>query len=64
MLLNPLIVRDAEEKDFTEITRIYCHYVGFRHVGTLDAVGFKFDKWVDTVLIAKTSRRIAPCIAC
>jgi phosphinothricin acetyltransferase len=26
---------------------------GFRHVGTLRAVGFKFEKWVDTVLMQK-----------
>ena len=23
--------------------------LGFRHVGTLEAVGFKFGRWVDTV---------------
>ncbi len=26
---------------------------GFRHVGALRAVGFKFEKWVDTVLMQK-----------
>jgi L-amino acid N-acyltransferase YncA len=26
---------------------------GFRHVGTLQAVGFKFEKWLDTVLMQK-----------
>jgi phosphinothricin acetyltransferase len=26
---------------------------GFRHEGKLDAVGFKFDKWVDTILMQK-----------
>jgi len=26
---------------------------GFRHIGTLEAVGFKFDRWLDTVLMQK-----------
>ena len=26
---------------------------GFRHVGTLDAVGFKFGRWVDSVLMQR-----------
>ena len=29
------------------------HKLGFRHVGTLDATGFKFDRWVDTVLMQR-----------
>jgi L-amino acid N-acyltransferase YncA len=28
-------------------------YFGFRHVGVFEAVGFKFDRWVDTVLMQK-----------
>jgi L-amino acid N-acyltransferase YncA len=28
-------------------------YFGFRHVGTLQAVGFKFDRWIDTVVMQK-----------
>jgi len=27
--------------------------LGFRHVGTLDATGFKFGHWVDTVLMQR-----------
>lgn len=27
--------------------------LGFHHVGTLTAVGFKFDRWVDTVLMQR-----------
>jgi L-amino acid N-acyltransferase YncA len=27
--------------------------LGFRHVGTLQAVGFKFDRWVDSVLMQR-----------
>ena len=26
---------------------------GFRHVGTFEAVGFKFGRWVDTVLMQR-----------
>jgi phosphinothricin acetyltransferase len=26
---------------------------GFRHVGVLEAVGFKFGRWVDTVLMQR-----------
>lgn len=26
---------------------------GFRHVGTLEGVGFKFDRWLDTVLMQR-----------
>jgi L-amino acid N-acyltransferase YncA len=32
--------------------RLHEHF-GFRHVGTLEAVGFKFDNWIDTVLMQK-----------
>lgn len=28
--------------------------LGFRHAGTLDAVGFKLGRWVDTVLMQRT----------
>ena len=27
--------------------------LGFRHVGTLDATGFKLGRWVDTVLMQR-----------
>jgi len=27
--------------------------LGFSHMGTLDAVGFKFGRWVDTVLMQR-----------
>ena len=30
---------------------------GFRHVGTFRAVGFKFGRWVDTVLMQRRSAR-------
>jgi phosphinothricin acetyltransferase len=30
--------------------------LGFRHVGTLTAVGFKFGRWVDTVLMQRELR--------
>jgi phosphinothricin acetyltransferase len=33
------------------------HKLGFRHVGTLDATGFKFDRWVDTVLMQRALGR-------
>jgi len=29
------------------------HGLGFRHAGTLDATGFKFGRWVDTVLMQR-----------
>jgi phosphinothricin acetyltransferase len=29
---------------------------GFREVGTLRSVGFKFDRWVDTVLMQRELR--------
>jgi phosphinothricin acetyltransferase len=32
--------------------RLHQHF-GFRHVGTLEAVGFKFDRWLDTVIMQK-----------
>jgi L-amino acid N-acyltransferase YncA len=32
--------------------RLHEHF-GFQHVGTLQAVGFKFEKWVDSVLMQK-----------
>ncbi len=32
--------------------RLHQHF-RFRHVGTLSAVGFKFDRWVDTVLMQR-----------
>ena len=32
--------------------RLHEHF-GFQHVGTLRAVGFKFEKWVDTVLMQR-----------
>jgi L-amino acid N-acyltransferase YncA len=28
--------------------------LGFQHVGVLRAVGFKFDRWIDTVLMQRT----------
>jgi phosphinothricin acetyltransferase len=27
--------------------------LGFRHVGTLQSVGFKFGRWLDTVLMQR-----------
>lgn len=27
---------------------------GFRHVGTLEAIGFKFGRWIDSVIMQKT----------
>ncbi len=27
--------------------------LGFRHVGPLEAVGWKFDRWLDTVIMQK-----------
>jgi L-amino acid N-acyltransferase YncA len=30
---------------------------GFRHVGVLKAVGFKFDRWIDTVLMQRSINR-------
>jgi len=35
--------------------RLHRHF-GFEHVGTLRAVGYKFEKWVDTVLMQKALR--------
>jgi L-amino acid N-acyltransferase YncA len=35
-------------------------HFGFRSVGTLSAVGFKFDRWVDTVPM---QRELAPGVA-
>ena len=32
--------------------RLHQHF-RFRHVGTLSAVGFKFDRWIDTVLMQR-----------
>jgi len=29
------------------------HALGFRTIGTLDGVGFKFDRWLDTVLMQR-----------
>jgi L-amino acid N-acyltransferase YncA len=31
---------------------------GFRHVGTLESVGFKFGRWVDTVLMQRELNRL------
>jgi phosphinothricin acetyltransferase len=36
----------------TASIRLHRHF-GFRSAGTLFAVGFKFDKWVDTVLMQR-----------
>ena len=37
--------------------RLHEHF-GFRHVGVLRAVGFKFDRWLDTVLMQRELRVI------
>ena len=34
--------------------------LGFRHVGTLQNVGFKFGRWLDTVLMQRTLQQEAP----
>ena len=52
-------MRAAEEADFEAIARIYAHHVcmGLRRLTRnrrmLRAVGFEFEKWVDTVLMQK-----------
>ena len=28
--------------------------LGFRHVGRLEAVGYKFNRWLDTVIMQRT----------
>lgn len=35
--------------------RLHEHF-GFEHVGTLRNVGFKFEKWLDTVLMQRALR--------
>ncbi len=39
----------------TASIRLHQHF-GFRSVGTLSAVGFKFERWVDTVLMQRELR--------
>jgi phosphinothricin acetyltransferase len=38
------------DSDNTASIRLHEHF-GFRHVGILKNVGFKFDRWLDTVLM-------------
>ena len=41
--------------DSANVRSVHLHEgFGFQHVGTLQAVGFKFEKWVDTVLMQKS----------
>jgi phosphinothricin acetyltransferase len=41
--------------DSSNIASIRLHEnFGFRHVGVLQAVGFKFDRWLDTVLMQRS----------
>jgi L-amino acid N-acyltransferase YncA len=39
----------------TASIRLHQHF-RFRHAGTLSAVGFKFDRWIDTVLMQRELR--------
>ena len=40
--------------DSANVRSVRLHeHLGFRHVGVLHAVGFKFDKWIDTVLMQR-----------
>jgi len=62
-LLDTLI-KEAEARDFrqmiavigdsAQVASIRLHETfGFRHIGTLQSVGFKFDRWLDTVLMQR-----------
>jgi phosphinothricin acetyltransferase len=43
--------------DSANTASIHLHqHFRFRHVGTLSAVGFKFDRWIDTVLMQRELR--------
>jgi L-amino acid N-acyltransferase YncA len=62
-LLDALI-KEAEARNFrqmiavigdsAQVVSIRLHEAaGFRHIGTLQSVGFKFDRWLDTVLMQR-----------
>jgi len=50
-LLTELIAR-CERGDWRQMIGLHAS-VGFRHVGTLQSVGIKFGRWLDTVLMQR-----------
>ena len=51
-LLTSLIA-ECDLRGFREIIKLHEH-CGFRHVGVLKNVGYKFDRWLDSVLMQRT----------
>ena len=44
------VIGDSENKASIELHRA----LGFSHVGTLPAIGFKFGRWLDSVMMQRT----------
>jgi phosphinothricin acetyltransferase len=43
------VIGDSDNRASIQLHRKF----GFRHVGTLERVGFKFGRWVDSVLMQR-----------